>query len=119
MLMITLIALLLAIPLTSYSSKLGSSTVTAAKVSSGGGFMVSVPEISAFQGVGGSTISATLFTRLTAIALLYAAALSYSSASVSSLDAGLGLYSGLLHATTVTQSMEVFLLVAGALILIP
>ena len=117
MLMITLIALLLAIPLTSYSSKLGSSTVSAAKVSEGD--LANLPEVPAFQGVGGSTISATLFTRLTAIALVYAAALSYSSASVSSLDAGLGLYSGLIHATTVTQSMEVFLLVAGALILIP
>lgn len=95
MLMVTLIALLLAIPLSSFTKKGGSSTG------------------------GSSTISATLFTRITAIAMLYAAALSYSSASVSSLDSGLGLYSGLIHATTVTQGMEVFLLVAGALILIP
>lgn len=103
--MISLIALLLAIPLTSYSAK---------NVSSGpnGGF-------SHKGDTGVSTISATLFTRITAIALLYAAALSYSSSSVSSLDAGLGLYSGLIHATTVTQSMEVFLLVSGALILLP
>lgn len=91
MLMITLIALLLAIPLT--SSAKGSAS--------------------------GSTISATLFTRITSIAMLYAAALSYTSASVPSLDSGLGLYSGLIHATTVTQNMEVFLLVAGALILLP
>jgi hypothetical protein len=94
--MICLIALLLAIPLTSYSAKNATSA-----------------------SAGVSTISATLFTRITAIALLYAAALSYSNASVSSLDAGLGLYSGLIHATTVTQSMEVFLLVSGALILLP
>lgn len=93
MLMLTLIALLLAIPLSSTSIKGGSS--------------------------GTSTINATLFTRITAIALLYAAALSYTSSSVSSLDSGLGLYSGLIHATTVTQGMEVFLLVAGALILLP
>jgi hypothetical protein len=93
MLMITLIALLLAIPLSSYTTKSGST--------------------------GASTISATLFTRITAIAMLYAAALSYSSSSVMSLDPGLGLFSGLIHATTLTQNMEVFLLVTGALILLP
>lgn len=93
MLMITLIALLLAIPLSTSTSKAGSP--------------------------GTMTISATLFTRITAIAMLYAAALSYSSSSVLSLDAGLGLFSGLIHATTLTQNMEVFLLVTGALILLP
>lgn len=77
-----------------------------------------------------STISASLLTRITAVALFYAAALSYSSSSVLSvptldggldtgLDAGVGLYSGLIHATTLTQTMEVFLLVTGALILLP
>jgi len=100
MLMITLIALLLAIPLSSYSSKSDSTQVA--------------------NTLGGSsTISATLFTRITAIAMLYAAALSYSSSSVLSLDAGLGLFSGLIHATTLTQNMEVFLFVTGALILLP
>jgi NADH-ubiquinone oxidoreductase chain 2 len=82
-----------------------------------------------------STISAALLTRITAVALLYAAALSYSSSSVLSvpfltesidgnsldlgLDAGLGLYSGLIHVTTLTQTMEVFLLITGACILLP
>lgn len=84
MLSITLIALLLAIPLSS------------------------------------STISATLLTRITAVALLFAAALSYNGLSSDvGLDAGLGLYSGLIHATTITQYMEVFLLISGALILLP
>lgn len=114
MLMITLIALLLAIPLTSYSTK-NAPTVANNSVTTAG-----------------SSISATLFTRITAIALLYAAALSYSSSSVlmysdsgssitgqPDLDAGLGLYSGLIHATTITQTMEVFLLVSAALILLP
>ena len=79
-----------------------------------------------------STISAALLTRITAVSLLYAAALSYSSSSVLSvptlvnqdnldvgLDAGLGLYSGLIHASTLTQTMEVFLLITGACILLP
>lgn len=68
-------------------------------------------------------ISATLFTRIVAIALLFAALLSYNVlptfSSTSALDAGVGLYSGLIHATTVTQIMEVFLFVSAALILLP
>lgn len=103
MLTITLIALVLAIPL--------SSTAVPTNDSSNPGLKVRK-----------ATISATLFTRIVAIALLFAAALSYncnSSMSLEALDAGVGLYSGLIHATTVTQSMEVFLLVSGALILLP
>lgn len=105
MLTITLITLVLAIPLAST--------------------IVSVPRVALTGGedkVRKATISATLFTRIVAIALLFAAALSYncfSTVSLDSLDAGVGLYSGLIHATTVTQSMEVFLLVSGALVLLP
>lgn len=95
--MITLIALLLAIPLSTYATSSGSNS----------------------HGGGSATINATLFTRITAIAMLYAAALSYSSSSVLSLDAGLGLFSGLIHATTLTQNMEVFLLVTASFILLP
>lgn len=100
MLTITLIALVLAIPLSStfVPNHLGDNTVRKA------------------------TISATLYTRIVAIALLFAAVLSYncfSTMSLDALDAGVGLYSGLIHATTVTQSMEVFLLVSGALVLLP
>ena len=84
--MVTLIALLLAIPLSSFATKSGSA--------------------------GPSTISATLFTRITAIAMLYAAALSYSSSSVMSLDAGLGLFSGLIHATTLTREKDSRLILA-------
>lgn len=65
-------------------------------------------------------ISATLLTRITAVAMLYAAALAYNGvSSEAELDAGVGLYSGLIHSTTITQYMEVFLLVSGALILLP
>ena len=70
-----------------------------------------------------SSITPSLLTRITSITLLYAAIISmtgaYSEAAVSGLDAGLGLYSGLIHATTVTQGMEVFLFAVGALILLP
>ena len=102
MLTITLIALVLAIPLSS----------------------TALPT----EKVRKATISATLFTRIVAIALLFAAALSYNGFSsmsteavgaLETLDAGVGLYSGLIQATTITQSMEVFLLVSGALVLLP
>jgi len=95
MLMITLIAILLAIPLSQFTNPV--------QQARSGSF-------------GPSTISATLFTRITAIAMLYAAALSYST-NAQGLDAGLGLYSGLIHTTTLTQNMEVFILITGALIL--
>lgn len=103
MLTITLIALVLAIPLSSTAVPTNDPSTPSLKVRK-------------------ATISATLFTRIVAIALLFAAALTYncnSSMSLEALDAGVGLYSGLIHATTVTQSMEVFLLVSGALILLP
>lgn len=107
MLTITLIALVLAIPLSStlVSDHSGNAEISVNRAP-----------------VRKTTISATLFTRIVAIALLFAAALSYNcfnTMSLDALDAGVGLYSGLIHATTVTQSMEVFLLVSGALILLP
>ena|ERR1700712_679139 len=98
MLTITLIALVLAIPLSITSSSMKQGLISKA------------------------TISPTLYTRIVAIALLFAAALSYNGVNTTyldALDAGVGLYSGLIHATTMTQSMEVFLLVSGALVLLP
>lgn len=91
MLMITLIVLLLAIPLTSCAIVLVSSAVPAAKVSSEEGYMASVPEISAFQGVGGMQYIHTLVTRpflYTSGFLVYAVTLSYSSASVYTMGVG-------------------------------
>ena len=102
MLTITLIALVLAIPLSS-----------------------AMPPVGGQLAPKGAAISATLLTRIVSISLLFAAVLSYNCfpstaiAYTAATDAGLGLYSGLIHATTVTQSMEVFLLVSGALILLP
>ena len=110
MLALTLLALVLAIPLTSKSSPVHSGSAGLA------------------MGNGGVTISASLLTRIVAIALLFSAILSYNAFPavfstdapvVETLDAGVGLYSGLIHSTTVTQSMEVFLLVSAALILLP
>ena len=66
-----------------------------------------------------STITPTLLTRITAIILLFSAALSFNSLYVQAISSGLGLYSGLFHVTTVTQSMEMFLYIIGAFILLP
>ena len=80
-----IIALLLAIPLSSYSIKSNPTQNTySSSTGTFGGF---------------STVSATPFTRITVIIMLCAAALSYSSSSVLSLDAGPGLFNGLIHAT--------------------
>jgi len=66
-----------------------------------------------------STITPTLLTRITSIILLFSAAISFNRLYVQAIGSGLGLYSGLFHVTTVTQAMEMFLYVVGALILLP
>lgn len=66
-----------------------------------------------------SSITPTLLTRITAIILLFGAALSFNGLYVQAIGSGLGLYSGLFHVTTVTQFMEVFLYTTGAIILLP
>ncbi len=131
MLTITLITLVLAIPL-SYTAVSVNNTTEIESVT--GAFISDTAGHGPATTTRKATISAALFTRIVAIALLFAAVLSYngfSTASVSSsagpttlntlnsLDAGVGLYSGLIHATTLTQYMEVFLLVSAALILLP
>lgn len=72
---------------------------------------------------GRGTIDAIHLTRITAIILLFSAVLSFNQAISSSLlisdQHGLGLFSGLFHVTSVTQFMEVFLFVVGALVLLP
>ena len=66
-----------------------------------------------------STITPTLLTRVTSITLLFSAALSFNTLYVQAIGSGLGLYSGLFHVTSVTQALEVFLFVVGALVLLP
>jgi hypothetical protein len=74
-------------------------------------------------------ISATLYTRIVTIALVFAATLSYHCyngaispdifvTSPIGLDGGLGLYSGLIQATTLTQIMAAFMQLSGAVILL-
>ena len=64
------------------------------------------------------TISPILFSRITAIALIYAGALSFNAFYIQSIGSGIGIYSGLFHVTTISQLLDTFIFVIGSLILI-
>ena len=64
-------------------------------------------------------ISPILFTRLTSIILIYSAALTLNGLYVQSIGSGIAIYSGLFQVTFLTQSIETFIYLLGALILIP
>lgn len=66
-----------------------------------------------------SKITPILFTRVTSIILLYSAVLSGQSLGYDSIGSGVGLFSGLFQVTAVSQSMDTFIFLTGALILVP
>ena len=66
-----------------------------------------------------SKITPILFTRVTSIILLYSAVLSGQSLGYDSIGSGVGLFSGLFQVTAVSQSMDTFIFITGALILVP
>nr|YP_009710601.1 NADH dehydrogenase subunit 2 [Amanita bisporigera]QFZ98550.1 NADH dehydrogenase subunit 2 [Amanita bisporigera] len=63
-------------------------------------------------------LSPVYFTRISAIIFIYAGALSFNTLYIQSIGSGIGIYSGLFQITQVSQLIEIFLLVIGALILI-
>lgn len=63
-------------------------------------------------------ITPSLFNRITAIILIYSALLAFNSLYIESLGSGVGIYSGLFNVTTISVSIESFLLFIGSLILI-
>ena len=63
-------------------------------------------------------ITPSLFNRITSVVLIYSALLAFNGLHVESLASGVGIYSGLFHVTTVSLSIEAFLLFTGALILL-
>src|SRR5580693_934475 len=65
-----------------------------------------------------TNLSPILFTRISAIIFIYAGVLSFNSLYIQSIGSGIGIYSGLFNVTTVSQFIEVFLLIIGSLILI-
>jgi NADH-ubiquinone oxidoreductase chain 2 len=64
-------------------------------------------------------ISPILLTRVASIVLLYAAALSYNALNIQAIGSGVSIYSGLFQVTSVTQSIDTFIFIVGALILLP
>jgi len=64
-------------------------------------------------------ISPVLFGRLTSIFFLYSAFLSFNVLYIESLGSGIGLYSGLYLVSPLSQSIDVFIYIIGAVILMP
>ena len=63
-------------------------------------------------------ISSILFQRLSSIILIYAGALSFNALYIQSIGSGIGIYSGLFHVTFISQVLDIFIFLIGALILI-
>src|SRR6267378_526541 len=62
-------------------------------------------------------ISPILFQRLSSIILIYAGALSLNALYIQSIGSGIGIYSGLFHVTFISQVLDIFIFIIGALIL--
>lgn len=63
-------------------------------------------------------ISAIYFNRITIILLLFSALLSYNSLYIDLIGSGVGVFGGLFQVTTITQSIDVFIYLVGALVLL-
>ena len=64
-------------------------------------------------------VSSILIQRIATITLFYSGALALNAFYIQSIGSGIGIYSGLFQVTTVSQQLDIFLLIIGALILIP
>lgn len=58
-----------------------------------------------------------LYSRVAIIVLLYTSLLAFFSLYLTSLDKGIGLYGGLFHATSITQTFHIFIFLISAIIL--
>lgn len=74
-------------------------------------FLVAIPLFS-------YSISASLFSRITSLLLLFSALLAFNGYYVESVASGVGIYSGLFQVTQLSLGMEAFLLVTGSLLLL-
>jgi NADH-ubiquinone oxidoreductase chain 2 len=63
-------------------------------------------------------ISSIHFTRISAIILLLSGILSFNILYIQSIGSGIGIYSGLFQITNISQTIELFLLIIGFIILI-
>ena len=60
-----------------------------------------------------------LFAKLTSIFLLFSAALSFNVLYIESIGSGIGIYSGFYQVSTISQSIDIFIYIIGAFILMP
>lgn len=64
-------------------------------------------------------ISPLTFSRITSIFFLYSAFLAFNVLHINSIGSGIGIYSGLYQVTSISQSIEIFIYLIGALVLMP
>lgn len=65
------------------------------------------------------TISPLTFSRITSIFFIYSALLAFNVLHINSIGSGIGIYSGLYQVTSISQGIEIFIYVTGALVLMP
>lgn len=58
-----------------------------------------------------------LFSRVAIIILFYSSLIAINSLYMTSLDSGVGIYSGLFHSSTITQIFHIFIFIISAIIL--
>ena len=63
-------------------------------------------------------IRSILYVRISSIIFIYAGALALNAFYIQSIGSGIGVYSGLFQVTTISQLLDVFILIIGSLILI-
>lgn len=66
-----------------------------------------------------SKITPILFSRITSIMLIYAAMLTFNVLYLDIVDSGLGIFSGYFQVSNISLSLEIFIYIIGALILMP
>jgi NADH-ubiquinone oxidoreductase chain 2 len=64
------------------------------------------------------SIRSVLYVRISSIIFIYAGALALNAFYIQSIGSGIGIYSGLFQVTSISQLLDVFLLLIGSLILI-
>ena len=63
-------------------------------------------------------IRSILYVRISSIIFIYAGALAFNAFYIQSIGSGIGIYSGLFQVTSISQLLDVFILLIGSLILI-
>nr|YP_009493213.1 NADH dehydrogenase subunit 2 [Ganoderma calidophilum]AWJ64008.1 NADH dehydrogenase subunit 2 [Ganoderma calidophilum] len=63
-------------------------------------------------------IRSILYVRISSIIFIYAGALAFNAFYIQSIGSGIGIYSGLFQVTTISQLLDVLILILGSLILI-